>query len=137
MLNPSDADAAKDDPTVLNLVKFARRWSFGGLHIVNQYAFRSPLPAVLWQQDHLRRVGPLNQSTWVDALCYALDNGGWVLAAWGNGGSNFGPFVTLAEMLGVELRCLGTTQNGSPKHPLARGTHRISDDQQPIPWVSP
>jgi len=38
------------------------------------------------------------------------------------------------EACGVPLVCLGTTQSGAPKHPMARGGHRISRDQQPIEW---
>ena len=27
-----------------------------------------------------------------------------------------------------------TTLSGAPKHPLARGQHRIPDDQEPMQW---
>lgn len=136
MLNPSDADASRNDPTILTLIKFAKRWGFGGLFVINQNAFRSPHPTVMLAQPVAVRLGPKNQSTWVDALMYARSAGGWVLAAWGNGGDNQGDFVHTAEMLGVPLKCMGVTQNGSPKHPLARGLHRIPDDQVPLTWPS-
>jgi hypothetical protein len=29
---------------------------------------------------------------------------------------------------------LGATADGSPKHPLARGVHRVPDDRQPLVW---
>ena len=35
---------------------------------------------------------------------------------------------------GLVLSCLGTTLSGAPKHPLARGQHRIPDDQEPMQW---
>ncbi len=33
-----------------------------------------------------------------------------------------------------DLYCLGTTSKRSPKHPLARGHHRVPRGQQPILW---
>ncbi len=44
MLNPSRADATINDPTVLNLIHFARLWGYGGILIVNLFAFRSSSP---------------------------------------------------------------------------------------------
>jgi hypothetical protein len=33
-----------------------------------------------------------------------------------------------------DLWCWGKTGSGAPKHPLARGLHRIPADQKPILW---
>ncbi len=33
-----------------------------------------------------------------------------------------------------DLWCWGKTASGAPKHPLARGAHRIPVDQKPILW---
>lgn len=34
----------------------------------------------------------------------------------------------------VEFLCLGKTLSGAPKHPLARGKHRVPSDFKPVPW---
>ena len=47
MLNPSTADAAVDDPTLLTLIHFGRLWGYGGLAVVNLYGWRSPHPSVM------------------------------------------------------------------------------------------
>lgn len=63
-----------------------------------------------------------------------------MIAGWGNDGALDHRDIIVRSMLrttGIELHHLGTTQNGFPKHPRARGRHRISADQQPIAWSTP
>lgn len=135
MLNPSDADAQRNDPTILTLVHFGTFWGFGGLWVVNEYSFRSSTPTAL--ATVADPVGPGNAAAVTDAMIYALTTSGWFLGAWGNGGRNNGLLVSTARELSLPIGCLGFTLNGSPKHPLARGLHRIPRDQKPLPWSPP
>jgi hypothetical protein len=57
-LNPSTADEQEDDPTVRRCVGFARKWNFGGLILVNLFAYRSTDPAGLLEAED--PVGPGN-----------------------------------------------------------------------------
>ena len=136
MLNPSTADHEKDDPTILALMHFARLWGYGGLLIVNLFALRSPSPKALLQRED--RIGPKNSAFINAAQAYASVNGGRLLAAWGNGGSlddRADWFCSRAyHAHRLELVCLGTTRQWAPKHPMARGKHRIPRDQRPIVW---
>jgi hypothetical protein len=135
MLNPSTADHRDDDPTIQTLIHFARLWGYGGLLVVNLNAFRASSPKVMMAA--VDPVGPENQKYIDAAFAYAFQNGGAALAAWGNDGE-FGLrddwFIRRAKRHGVRLDCLGTTNSGAPKHPLARGRHRIPRDQRPIMW---
>jgi hypothetical protein len=56
------------------------------------------------------------------------------LAAWGNlvGPGYIANF--LAAVGDVHWHCLGTNADGSPKHLMARGVHRIPDDAALRPW---
>lgn len=136
MLNPSTADHEKNDPTVLALIHFGKLWGYGGLLIVNLYAFRSSSPKEMFAAG-AAACGPENEKYTAAAALYAKANGGRMLAAWGNDGNERATFLTeWIRCQGVEMICLGTTQNGSPKHPMARGKHRIPRDQTPIVWRS-
>ena len=135
MLNPSTADAERDDQTILTLIHFARLWGFGGLLIVNLCAFRSSHPTDLLTAAD--RFGPNNENHLRLAMSYAAERGGRLLVGWGNDGERFANvrwFMERAQQRGIELVCLGTTDSGAPKHPMARGLHRIPRDQQPMAW---
>jgi hypothetical protein len=137
MLNPSVADHLKNDPTLLRCIHFARAWGFGGIDVVNPFALRSSNPKVLL--DHTDPIGPKCD----DAIGKALDSTGAYLFAGGN--PPFGSDELAMRIKNVEKRalrrarercvqvyCLGRTKSGHPKHPLARGVHRVPDNQQPI-----
>lgn len=136
MLNPSWASAERNDPTVLTVNHFARLWGYGGWRGANLYSWRSPSPAEMMRAPG--RANPENDQVLKRLIEYAATTRGRVLCAWGNHGDFEGKatrFAREAAARGCSLVCLGTTASGAPKHPLARGLHRISRDQQPVPWV--
>ncbi|EHK57717.1 DUF1643 domain-containing protein [Allomesorhizobium alhagi] len=139
MLNPSTADHRKNDPTILALIHFGKLWGYGGLLVINLFAFRSPSPADMMAVSE--PFGPCNARAIADAMEYARDNGGRLLAAWGNHGDHHDRaewFCNRAlQVYRLTLICLGTTKGWKPKHPMARGKHRIPRDQQPIVWRAP
>jgi len=124
-LNPSTADETLDDPTIRRCIRFARDWGYGGLVMLNLFAFRSTDPAGLRSaQDP---IGPDN-----DQHLLKETEGRRALCAWGTHGVLQGRGATVAALLktvGRELVCLGRTKGGHPKHPLY-----IRADQQPEPW---
>jgi hypothetical protein len=121
MLNPSTADALKNDPTIRRVMAFARRDGYGGIAVVNLFALRSPEPRIL--RTHPDPVGPLNDAVIRLAVMRRA------VVAWGAGGTLAGRDRAVCSMLsGANLRCLGWTKSGMPLHPLARGKARIPDD---------
>lgn len=129
MLNPSTADHRKNDPTILRVIFFAKAHVYGGVIVVNAYAFRSSQPAEMFAAADPH--GPLNRDAIAQAcaLCDAV----WLAfgAQAGEGGYRLWQQVIAHHS---KVYCLGTSQDGSPKHPLARGKHRIPDDARFQPF---
>lgn len=112
MLNPSTADAEKDDPTIRRCIGFAKGWGFDRLVVTNLFALRSSDPKVLYR--HESPIGPDNDSV----LLARAAGAHWIVFAWGaHVGVERG--VRVAEMLrGFHPGCLGRTKDGCPRHPL-------------------
>lgn len=113
MLNPSTADAAKDDPTIRRCVGFAKRWGYGALTVVNLFAWRSTQRAVL--KTLADPVGTDNDRSILEAVGRSEST----VIAWGTDGVVRGRSAAVLRMLG--LRPVGyfrLTKNGQPEHPL-------------------
>jgi hypothetical protein len=111
MLNPSTANEIDNDPTIRRCIGFARAWGFSGVEIVNIFALRSTDPRGLLQVED--PIGPDNDRHIREAAVRA----DMVIAAWGVHGELRGRGAAVRAMLG-DVRCLGVTKDGHPKHPL-------------------
>lgn len=114
-VNPSTADASRDDPTIRKCVGFAQRWGFDWLYMLNLCAFRSTDVKALKRVDD--PVGPMN---W-ERLAAMMGKCEIVVAAWGRASKlpNTTARTYAARILTRgETRCLGQNDDGSPKHPL-------------------
>jgi hypothetical protein len=134
MFNPSDADDEKNDPTISALIHFATMWNYGGLLVINLHSHVSSQPSAIrrLRADKIETCPEPNIRAWFHAIDYAGERGLPILAAWGNLGDSE-MIARIHVLLGDHPTiCLGTTQDGRPKHPMARGLHRIPRDQQPV-----
>lgn len=115
MLNPSTADADKDDTTIRRCVGFARSHGFGELEVVNLFAYRTTDPKELRRAGY--PVGPEND----DHIAAAVGGSAVVCVAWGanvHGLARPAEVLELLRRLGVSPHCLRTTRGGYPQHPL-------------------
>lgn len=110
-LNPSTADHRHDDPTIRRCIGFARAWGFGRLAVGNLFAYRTPHPALLKQAA--APVGRANDR-WLRRLAAEAD---LVVAAWGVHGAHRERSAAVLGYLPAP-KCLGTTKDGAPRHPL-------------------
>lgn len=123
-LNPSTADADRNDPTIRRCIRFARDWGGGGLVMTNLFAFRATAPTDLKRAAD--PVGPGND-IWIrrsSRFCVT------VVAAWGNDGAWMGRSTLLRRRLGPRLQVIRLNQGGEPAHPLY-----LPAKLRPTPWT--
>jgi hypothetical protein len=128
LLNPSTADAVRDDATIRRCLGFARAWGYGALEAVNLFALRTTDPALLRRAGD--PVGPENDAH-IAAAVAAAD---LVVAGWGAHGAYR---ARDQEVIALILRQqalwhLGLTRDGRPRHPLY-----LPRDMRPQPWRIP
>ena len=126
MLNPSTATELKNDPTIERCERRSRRLGFGGMQIVNIFAFRATDPRDLKAFE--MPVGTGNDAV----IRFGVEWADVVIAAWGAHGDHLGRGGEVAALLrdtGVEARHFGLSKAGHPRHPLY-----IGYAQQPMAW---
>ncbi len=115
-LNPSTADEVDNDPTIRRCINYAKTWRFGGIVMLNLFAFRATDPGELkWAGDPF---GPMNDY-WLE---HYYDIADLTVCAWGNDGSFRGRDQAFLRMLYKaeiwEVNVLKITGSGQPGHPL-------------------
>ena len=113
-LNPSTANATKDDPTIRRCVGFSQRWGYERLTVANLFALRATDPTELLKADD--PVGSDND-WWLGHLVAEVHDR--VVAAWGGTCDNDRARDVTELLAGhIDVHCLGTTKSGQPRHPL-------------------
>lgn len=135
--NPSTADASKDDPTSRRGIGFVKSWGGSRLVYINPWAGRATKPADLWKMDD--PVGPENDRHIHEVALEVVQSGGFMVAAWGAvsppknlRAAAFSRLRSVQQIIsraGCDLRALGVTQDGAPRHPLY-----MPADSVPAPW---
>jgi hypothetical protein len=119
MLNPSTADAEKDDPTIRRCMGFAKREGKAGIIVVNIFARRTQSPKELrdWAENGEDVIGPENEKH----LYHVAKKWDGIVCAWGS--------AKITEDMewfsvrrfwdwGARTYHLGKTKTGQPRHPL-------------------
>jgi hypothetical protein len=110
-LNPSTADADREDQTSRVCMNYARQWGYGGLLIGNLFAYRSTDRSVLRRVPD--PVGPDNDH-WLKRL---QSKASLVICAWGESGAFRSRDKVVLEYL-RHPHCLVQLKDGQPGHPL-------------------
>jgi|SRR6185503_20173919 len=110
-LNPSNANATKNDPTINYLIKMLSILGYGGFYMMNLFAWISSKPEQLLMCDD--PLGDNNKK--LDEVELLCDD---VIVCWGN-------FKQAQQRIKEVLpnypfaKCFGINSNGTPYHPLA------------------
>lgn len=145
MFNPSTADHRVDDKTIIILCEIARHNGYGGIVVVNLIPLRSPTPDPAVAMTRWEKVPEWSdRDLLLENLQLIRDEvrkAGSVLVAWGTLGGRCPEWSSLVldairEELPAhgQLLCLAKTTDGHPKHPMARGKHKVPKDAPLIPW---
>lgn len=121
-LNPSTADEEKNDTTISKCIGFAKKFGYGGIYMLNLFAFRSTYPTDLIGVSD--PIGPGNE----EAFGYYRSRVGLIVAAWGSVSTKLRVGLHCSRRIGEVtqaidrvMNCLGRTQDGSPRHPSRLG----------------
>jgi hypothetical protein len=129
LLNPSTADATRDDATVRRCITRAINSGFGGIEIVNLFAMRSRYPYSI--APHPDPIGPENDRY----ILTAAGRAGLVICGWGRTGAFRGRAGLILGKLtaaGVIPHALKLNGDGTPCHPLYQPYSRT-----PFPFWPP
>ena len=134
MLNPSTATAETNDPTVRRCIGYATDWGFSDLLVLNAFAYRATDP------DNMKAfhapIG-IDNDRWIRKSSRNRDNAKplvcRIIVAWGKDGIHQDRDEEVLKIISESGRnplCLGTNQDGTPKHPLY-----LRKDLQPTPYL--
>lgn len=110
-LNPSTADEKDDDNTIKKCINFSKNWGYGGLYMLNLFAFRATAPS-----DMFNASSPIGEenSKYIEKYSKLSDK---VICSWGNNGN----FKNRSKevLLNIENKFyLKLNKTGEPAHPL-------------------
>jgi hypothetical protein len=114
-LNPSTADAERDDPTIRRCIGFARAWGYGGIEMGNLFDWRTSNPKKLPRSGFA--VSEYNHP----CLRIRVDEARLVIACWGAvRWAQWRIDQVFRDLFSEEKRwyCLGMTKEDYPRHPL-------------------
>ena len=110
-LNPSTADEKDDDNTITKCINFAKQWGYGGLYMLNLFAFLATSPSDMFNADS--PIGDENDK-YIQMYSKLSDK---VICAWGNDGN----FKNRSQYIlsNIENKFyLKLNKSGEPAHPL-------------------
>lgn len=130
-LNPSTADATQDDPTIRRCIGFAKSWGYGGLIMLNLFAWRATNPSELYKSHGcgINVVGELTDD-YITANVQKIN-----VAAWGVN-KTLGRDKTVRAIFNgsdCPLHVFRLTTKGCPCHPL----YLPRDITGPTEWLTP
>lgn len=120
-LNPSTANESSDDPTIRRVKKFASDWGYGGVYMMNLFAFVTPYPEQLSKcEDSLG-----DNDGWLEKISEKCER---IIFAWGSFQEARERAIEVLHKF--EGYALVINLDGSPRHPLY-----VRGDVEPVPMI--
>ncbi len=128
MLNPSTADEYKNDPTVLGICERGSRMGYGGVIVINAFAWRATSPKDMKKSSD--PIGQYNDTMIGEVL---KEDKAFLLCAWGADGNFLERDAHLKQIIknaNIKPYALALTEHGQPGHPLY-----IKKITKPFEWA--
>jgi len=122
-LNPSTADETEDDPTIGRCISFSKSWGYGGVYMLNLFAFRATQPKDMFNAQN--PIG-LENNSYIEIYSKKVDK---IVCAWGNHGTYKNRGNEIREKFD-KLFYLKLNQTGEPAHPLY-----LKSELVPKKWI--
>ena len=122
-LNPSTADETEDDPTIGRCISFSKSWGYGGVYMLNLFAFRATQPKDMFNAQN--PIG-LENNSYIEIYSKKVEK---IVCAWGNHGTYKNRGNEIREKFD-KLFCLKLNQTGEPAHPLY-----LKSELVPKKWI--
>lgn len=110
-LNPSNADAEEDDPTIRILVNSLNKLGFGRLRMTNLYAYISSKPKMLFEIPDPQG----ENDAWLQTTAHGCQE---IIFCWGGFAKIEYRAKKVSEMF-PDAKCFTFNKDGSPLHPMA------------------
>lgn len=110
-LNPSTANATRDDATIWKLIRLTKNWKYGGFYMANCFPHMATNPKNMKPNLRLEK-----NDYWIKLAAYKCEK---VLFAWGNF-----PIISQTKRdqkmktYFPKALVIAHNKNGTPKHPL-------------------
>lgn len=135
-INPSGANAAKNDQTAHKFVGFTKILNCGRAFVVNAYAYIATDMDDMWRAkaSGIDIVGSGNDASIREAIDLCLLNDGVFVVCWGGKiePARQAEIDRLIRLSGVTPMCFGSNGDGTPKHLLYRAYAA-----ELVPWSCP
>lgn len=136
-VNPSTADAEKDDASSRKGIGFATRLGWSGYKLVNLFAYRTKDIRYLKAAGD-SATGPDNDRH----IEQAMRDADFHVVGWGSLAKlpesmrgRWKDIVRIADRVGCTLHCIGLCDDGHPRHPLMTG-YITPVRPWPVPWFA-
>jgi hypothetical protein len=140
MLNPSTADAFKNDRTISKVIHYAQEWGYNAISVANVFAMRTTYPHELKPYTDEQRTGEENESYIMQMFLESYDK---ILCGWGANPLAAPRIPAICNLLQSmnkhlperrhkEMVYVKLTGKGMPMHPLYQ-----RNDLKPKPWSLP
>lgn len=127
LLNPSDSDFARCDPTISKCIKIAKEYGYECIEILNLLSIIEAVPDKL--PEKVSELTEVENKKWIKKIIKSAEVGDKkVVCTWGDKGFRYNAnheIFKLLEEFEIRPYCLGTISYNQPGHPERKAISKL------------